>query len=153
MGIDIGLRGPDGTAIVISHKEKNNILIDYAHTRSTTYMENIIQWINNINKQYPIEQGLVDRYNGHLIEGRSEAKINSIHTTKLLDEEMTFNFESNKGIIQMSGWGCFRGNWETVFKNSNLKDALIRSIWLTVKNDPKVIEVTDKNFSFKYNFT
>jgi hypothetical protein len=132
MGIDIGFRTE--TAIVITHKEAGKIFIDYAKSQMTPTYRDIMDWLAKLRKIYSIRLGLSDGYYGDIA---NRLGIHSVNVSRAINAELTFNFESNRSIIVMDDIG-YRFSF----------DALIKSVWLTTKNDPNVTLVTDRAFSY-----
>jgi hypothetical protein len=118
-------------AIVITHMEKDKIIIDYAYHGQAFHMDAIIKRAEDLIKKYSIRQGIVDDPN--------MAKILGLNFVPSINSEMRSIFGSNLDKIHASD-SCISQNRNlqsvpsVLNYSDDMTDALIRSVWLTVKN-------------------
>jgi hypothetical protein len=146
MGMDVSYRIRDNNTIVISHKFGNKIIIDHAEHVGAFHMAPIFDWAKKLSREFPIQEGIVDDI--HM------ARDLGFKYDPSISSEMIFILNSNQSNIVYEP--TFRRRpyqpFYEVLSQSNMRDALIRSVWLTVKNSSDVTPVTDKIPSFEYSF-
>jgi hypothetical protein len=128
MGMDVALgvhEHQDENAIAITHLEEDTIIVDFIDRGHVYSMDKVVEWASELSKKWSIREGIVDEI--HM------ARVLGLMYVPTINSEMSYIFNHYKNnIIAGDGFFYDSSEWK---KNSNLRDALVRSVWLSIKNE------------------
>jgi len=132
MGMDVSYSTRDKNAIAITHMNGDNVIVDFIDHRAY-HMDTIVEWASDLSKKWSIRQGIVDE--AHM------ARVLGLDYVPSITSEMSHIFDRYKENI-ISGYS------RELLENQDVKDALIRSVWLSVKNEFCPARAENGRFTF-----